>query len=367
MEWAEYCNIMFEKYKQARKPFQATFEMTPFCNFRCNMCYVRLDPEQAKLQGKTLSTEQWLQIATECRKLGTTVLEVTGGEAITRPDFPFLYESFIKMGFLMHLRTNGYLIKNEILELLKHYKPRKTSITMYGASDETYQKVCNIPDGFSVVSQNALAMRDAGLNIRVTMTVTNDNINDMETLIQWGKDHDIKITPFGGLFTPVRAAQRSIDHLQVQLPEEEYDISEDLRQKTEHEIDDREALMNPFWMCRSFGAKCCISWDGRMTICNTMTSIWSDPIKDGIEKAYKNLYDSLVKLKRPQKCASCQYIEFCGACPSQLLSSTGNPEHSCEAICKLARRKYKRYYSTESIKQKEKESIFVDQCEEGEE
>ena len=366
MKWADFSNNMFEKYSKERRPFQMIFEMTPFCNFRCNMCYIRLDPEQASAQGKLLSTEQWLHIAKEARKIGTTILEVTGGEVTTRPDFPVLYEALIKMGFLIHLRTNGYLIKNEIIDLLKKYKPRKISITMYGASDEMYQKVCGVSDGYSVVSQNVLAMRDAGLNIRLTMTVTNDNICDMDALENWGKKHDLKVNPYGGLFTPVRGAKRSIDHLQVQIPEEEFELSEEIVQSTKREIEGREQLLNPFWMCRSFGAKCCISWDGRMTICNTMSYVWTDVLGKGVEDAYRDLYDELKKLRRPQECSSCPYIEFCGACPSQLLSATGDPEKTCEDICKLARRKYKKHYLIQSAEQTGRMSI-IDKCEEEDE
>ena len=35
-------------------PLRGTFELTPFCNFQCVMCYVRLNQEQAKRQGKML-------------------------------------------------------------------------------------------------------------------------------------------------------------------------------------------------------------------------------------------------------------------------------------------------------------------------
>lgn len=366
MEWAEYSSGMFEKYKQAGKPFQASYEMTPFCNFKCNMCYVRLDPEQAKAQGKLLSTEQWLQIALDSRKMGTTVLEVTGGEATTRADFPVLYEAFSKMGFLIHLRTNGYLIRGELLNLLKKYKPRRISVTLYGASDDTYQKVCGISDGFSVVTQNVLAMRDAGLNVRLIMTVTNDNRDDLEKLIRWAKDHDTTIMPYGGLITPVRAAKRSIDHLQVQIPDDEFDLTEEEKQSAYYEIADRPALMKPFWMCRGFGAKCCISWDGRMTVCNTFTPIWSDVVKDGYEKAFHDLYDKLKKLKRPQECDSCAFIEYCGACPAQILSATGDPEHTCDAICRLARKRYKKHRLIGGVGQTNHKGIIADPCEEGE-
>ena len=365
MEWSEYSKILFDRCVHQEIPFHTTFELTPLCNFRCNMCYVRLDPEQARKQGKLLSTQQWLKIAEEAKRMGTITLEVTGGEAITRPDFCLLYESFIKMGYLIILRTNGYLIDQHVLKLLKQYKPRKVSVTLYGASDKMYERVCGITDGYSVVTRNVLAMKEAGLNVRLTMTVTNDNIEDFDILKQWAEENDLSITPFGALISPVRGAKRSIDHLQVQLPEEEYIIDEELKKRVSYKVTDRDTLMKPFWMCRGFGAKCCITWDGRMMICNTFTNIWTEPLKTGFEEAYHSLYSKLRELLRPEQCGSCEYIEFCAACPAQLQSATGTSDQTNERICKQARRKFQRFLTIQAGKKlKGDVPEILDQCEE---
>ena len=73
----------------------------------CNMCYIHLTPEQAASQGRLLNTSEWIDLADQAKRLGVVNLEVTGGEAATRSDFPILYEKFVKMGFLVTLRTNG--------------------------------------------------------------------------------------------------------------------------------------------------------------------------------------------------------------------------------------------------------------------
>lgn len=363
MDWSEYSKSLFEKQKKAEMPFHACFELTPLCNFKCNMCYVRLSPEQAKAQGRLLDTQQWIDIAKQAKKMGTITLEVTGGEAITRRDFPVLYEAFAKMGFLVHLRTNGYLINDGILELLQRYKPKKISVTMYGASDETYQKICGISDGFSVVTRNIRKMKEAGLNVRLTMTVTKDNVEDVEKLDEWAKKQDYSITPYGALFTPIRGAKRSIDHLKIDL-EGDSDIS-GAAEAEQHQVSDRELLMNPFWLCRGFGAVFCISWDGRITLCNTLTQVWKEPLLNGLENAYHDLYDELKKLKRPKECASCNYIEYCAACPSFLQSATGSAEHTCDDVCRLARRKY-RYFELKNKKDQEiKKEVADIYCDDG--
>lgn len=341
MDWAEYSRIILEKCKEHEVPYSACFELTPFCNFRCNMCYIRLDPDQAKAQGEPLTTEQWIHLAEEAKSMGTTSLEVTGGEASTRIDFPILYETFIKMGFVVNLRTNGYLMSGKILEMIKKYKPLRVGISLYGASDETYMKVCGVPDGFTVVSRNILALRDAGINIHLTMTITKENEGDMKALDEWAKSNDLTVKPYGGLFTPVRGAKRNIDHLRITYSDEDCEITDDMK-FLPHSIQDRSKYMNPFWMCRGFGAVYCISWDGRITLCNGFTAVWKDPIKLGLERAYHELYNDLRKIKRPKECATCKYIDFCASCPTQMLSASGNVEIACEEICRRARRKYKR-------------------------
>ena len=340
MEWAEYTRILLEKCKNSGTPSSATFELTPFCNFNCNMCYIHLSPDQAKKQGESLTTEQWLHIAEEVKKLGTLGLEITGGEAVTRPDFPELYESFIKMGFLISLRSNGYLLNGDLLQLLVKYKPRGIWITLYGASNETYKKITGIDNGFTVVTHNILALREAGITPSLSVTLTKDNIADKAKIVEWAIKNDFFITLFGGLINPIRSAKRSVDHLRVDF-ESEYDISD--IELPFREIHNREKYKSPFWMCREFGTKFCITWDGRMTLCNCLPSIWSSPLSQGVNDAYGTLYNKLKAVKRPADCADCQYIDFCGACPSQLLSATGSHEQTCKELCMRAERSYRRF------------------------
>ena len=339
MEWSEYAKILVEKSKKSRTPSNASFELTPYCNFNCNMCYIHLSPEQAKKQGTLLSTDQWIHLAAEAKKLGTIGLEITGGEATTRSDFPILYETFVKMGYIISLRSNGYLLHGELLELLKKYKPRYVCITLYGGSDDTYRKVCGISDGFTVVSNNILALREAGINVELTVTMTNDNINDREIIKKWAGDNEFGIAFYGGLISPIRSAKRSIRHLKV-----DYNVSDAIADFniSDRVVQNREKYMHPFWMCREYGARFCISWDGRMTLCNCFPIVWSDPFSQSLEDAFKSLYLKLDKVRRPLECASCQVIDYCGVCPVRFLSETGSCENTCESLCKIAKINYKR-------------------------
>ena len=73
--------------KETCVPFSTSFELTPFCNFRCVMCYVRLEKEQAEQQGRLLSASEWLEIARGLRDMGTLQIDLTGGEVFVYPEF----------------------------------------------------------------------------------------------------------------------------------------------------------------------------------------------------------------------------------------------------------------------------------------
>ena len=119
MEWLDpfYKNVWEKAYADGI-PISGTFELTPRCNFRCPMCYVRLTSEETARRGGELPVEEWLRLAEEAKEAGTTWLCITGGEPLLYPDFEELYRELAEMGFFITLQTNGYLLAKEKFQRL---------------------------------------------------------------------------------------------------------------------------------------------------------------------------------------------------------------------------------------------------------
>lgn len=340
LNWIDYSHALLNKCKQKELPYHVCFELTPFCNFHCNMCYIRLNPRQAAKKGELLSTSQWIFLANAAKKMGALSMELTGGEALIRPDFNTLYNAFIDLGFLIILRSNGYSFNDDTLLLLKKKKPYKILITLYGATDETYQSVCGVANGFSIVSKNITMLRDAGFRIGLSTTITRENRSELGAMKTWANDNGFNLTVSGMLITPIEGTERTVNHLRFQEPNETFELTEEMK-AIPRKVINKDFYLNPFWMCRSFGAKFTITWNGKMTMCNINPSIWSDPFKAGVETAYHELYSQLKAIKRPDKCMNCKYLDLCSVCPSMLYSGTGNMEQTNDDLCKYAHRKYK--------------------------
>ena len=74
---------------QKRIPLGGAFELLPLCNMNCQMCFLRLTPEEMKQQGRLRSADEWLELAAQAKEAGMLFLLLTGGE-------PFLYPEFSK-------------------------------------------------------------------------------------------------------------------------------------------------------------------------------------------------------------------------------------------------------------------------------
>ena len=50
--------------------------------------------------------------------------------------------------------------------------------TLYGASDEAYEKVCGVSGGFTRVKNSVRLLKEAGIPLYIVATLTKDNRQD---------------------------------------------------------------------------------------------------------------------------------------------------------------------------------------------
>lgn len=188
-------------------PLNLTFELTPFCNFSCVMCYVRLTKEQAAAQGRMMNAEQWLGIARQAKEMGALNICLTGGEPMTHPQFWEIYSQLNKMGFIISLLSNGYLIDEDAISKFRQYgAPASIKLTLYGASDETYRRTCNSPDGFTKISKAVELIKAEGFPLKMTSTIVRENADDLQDIYKFAREHSV---PMQHTISVVRSSRGS--------------------------------------------------------------------------------------------------------------------------------------------------------------
>ena len=181
-------SYLFNKASKQVIPLSGTFELTPMCNFSCKMCYVRKTAAEVKShQRKGLTLEQWLDIAKQVKEEGTLFLLLTGGEPLSWPNFWELYEELIRMGFLISINTNGSLIDEKAIERFTRMPPVRINITLYGASDETYERLCGVEHMFSRVDSAISGLQRCGVTVKLNGSLTPYNVCDLDACVEYAK------------------------------------------------------------------------------------------------------------------------------------------------------------------------------------
>ena len=166
-------------------PVTGNFELTPRCNLRCKMCYVRLTPEEMAPQGRERTAEEWLALGRCAKDAGMVFLLITGGEPTLRPDFCQIYEGLAKMGLSISINTNGTLLTPELRALWHRLPPAQVNITLYGTCREDYHALCGNGDAFDVVTDALDWLKSENILVHLNTTIVPTNAHKWQQIEQF--------------------------------------------------------------------------------------------------------------------------------------------------------------------------------------
>lgn len=350
-------DFLYAKASKMRVPLSGTFELSPVCNFSCRMCYVRKTQKEVEEHSRRILTlEEWRRIAQDIRAAGTLYLLLTGGEPLLWPDFWTLYDELIDMGFLVSVNTNGSLINEKTIAHFKEKPPHQINITLYGASDETYRRLCGVDGVFTKVDQAIRSLQEAGIIVKLNCSLTPENASDLEWLVNYAKERKTMLAVATYMFPPVRrdltkigtnerfepeqAAKYQLKYFKQQYGEEAYHYY--LHRILDGYVEPLgldEGCVDPVdgrIRCRAGKASFWITWDGWVTPCGMLPEPKVDVKENGFEEAWKNLAKLSEELRLSGVCDKCPDKEICHPCAAISFAETGSsggiPVYMCKVI-----------------------------------
>jgi MoaA/NifB/PqqE/SkfB family radical SAM enzyme len=138
-----------KKAAQPRSLYAFELELTARCNNNCRHCYINLPANDQAAKAQELTLAEIEGIADQAVELGALWVLLTGGEPLLRRDFAEIYLMLKRKGLLVSVFTNATLVNQSHIELFKHYPPRDIEVTIYGASQGTYEAVSRLPGSYA--------------------------------------------------------------------------------------------------------------------------------------------------------------------------------------------------------------------------
>lgn len=356
---ASLTNYLYTKASRNGMPLSGTFELTPCCNMACKMCYVRKTKEEQEKIAPLRTAKEWLELGKTAREQGMLYLLLTGGEPFLRPDFQEILSGLHRMGLLISINSNGTLIDEETVEWLKETPPVRINITLYGASDETYARLCGNPKGFTQTARAIRLLKEAGIQVKINCSVTPYNVDDLEGIYAFAREEGLLVQATSYMFPPLRrdtsmvgqndrfspqeAAYQSACILALDLGEDEFlrrvsrDESLAFPQGIEEDCPEIDGEGDGI-RCRAGKCSFWITWDGRMLPCGMFPEGNAQNVfQIGFEKAWKQVHEEALAIRLPAKCSGCTLRDQCKACAAMVMTESGNFHTVPEYRCKMAK------------------------------
>lgn len=332
-------------------PISGNFELTARCNFDCPMCYVHLKQEDIDAQGRELTAQQWIDLARQARDAGMIFALLTGGEPFVRKDFFEIYHAMKEMGLLISINSNGSMLHGDILKKLMEDPPFRINISLYGGCPETYRNMCG-QDAFDRVVDNIRSLKEAGIDVRLNVSITPYNRADLAAICRKAEEMDVHIKlasymypsirvnggkyGYGDRLSPEAAAAAAVEWDQIRLTQEEFALRAQamkacaLVEESECAADLEEGVG-----CRAGSTAFWITWDGRMLPCGMMPYPTAYPLKDGFTAAWEQIKAQTGILRMPAKCGSCPKRGSCSVCAAVCVTETGRFDGVPKYVCAM--------------------------------
>jgi radical SAM protein with 4Fe4S-binding SPASM domain len=357
-----YCNSleiqqlpMWERLKQGAAPLGFTMEVTARCNNNCRHCFINLPAGDSHATERELSLEEILSIAGQAVEMGAVWCLVTGGEPLLRAEFHDIYLSLRRKGLLVSVFTNATLIRQQHIDLLKHYPPWNLEVTVYGITRATYEAVTRLPGSFEAFRRGLDLLLENGLPVRLKAMALRSNQHELPLIAEFCRRHTKGRYRFDPLLhlrydrNPLRNAEIEAERLPpkeiVALEQSDPERFPAMQNHCDELILAETGLVSDDHMfhCGAGVGGFSVSYDGLFRLCD---SLWApgttyDLRRGTLRGAFAEVVPRVLDLRSLnaaflETCSVCPIINLCLSCPAHTYLETGEMDGHTPYFCAVA-------------------------------
>ncbi|NMW21533.1 MAG: radical SAM protein [Chlorobiaceae bacterium] len=347
---------LWAKMKEHRGLFSFDLEITARCNNDCRHCYINLPAGDMEARLKELTLEEIGSIADQAVALGALWVLISGGEPLLRDDFEEIYMLLKRKGLLVSVFTNATLIRERHIALFQKYPPRDIEVTVYGATERTYERVTGRPGSFAAFTLGLKRLLDAGVKVRLKAMAIRSNFHELPAIAvfcrNYTKDY-FRFDPqlhlrFDGNKERNRLikSERLTPEEIVALEKADDERFASLQKGCDTLINDNFAHIgcDHLFHCGLGNSSFNVGYEGTFRLCS---SLWAPEtlydlrrwrLRDAWEGFVPKVRD--MRSRRPEyleKCRSCAIVNLCLWCPAHSYLETGELDSPIEYFCQVAR------------------------------
>lgn len=342
LAYGDFSEWLHKKIGNQRIPISGSLEVTERCNLRCVHCYISED-RRAKTREPELTLPEIKRILDEITDAGCLWLLLTGGDPFMRKDFLDIYTYARNKGLILTIFTNGTLITPQIADYLAEWRPFKMEITLYGATQETYERITGIPGSYAMCMRGIelLLERNLSLSLKtVLMTLNNHELGQMRSLaerlrVAFNYDPGLLAT-LDGSHRPLsfRLSPEEFNAIELNDPNRMKSWSEKIEKKIGNKYPNRS-----LYICGAGKSEFYIDSYGHLSACIFLPEQYFDLRTANFNQGWEKFLPKIVSQEYHPgfACGECNLRRVCSQCPAKAKLENGDPEQVIDFFCHLTK------------------------------
>lgn len=163
------------------KPFWLLAELTYRCPLQCSYCSNPLD---LKNHGPELTTDEWIRVFEQGRKMGAAQLGFSGGEPLLRQDLEILIREARRMGYYTNLITSGLGMDGRRVADFHAAGLDHIQVSFQASSEELNNRLAGSHKAFAQKLAMAKEVKVQGYPMVLNFVIHRDNIGEIDKIIE---------------------------------------------------------------------------------------------------------------------------------------------------------------------------------------
>lgn len=346
---------LWNKLNERRVPLSFDLEITARCNNACRHCYINLPAGDREAKRQELSLAEIGNIADQAVSLGALWCLISGGEPLLREDFADIYLMLKRKGLLISVFTNACLVTRDHVSLFQKYPPRDLEVTVYGVTQETYERVTQRPGSYAAFRRGLDLLLDAGLKVRLKAMAIRSNLHELPEIAAFCREHTCDYFRFDPLLhlrydgntrrnqeiQAERLSPAEIVAVEQGDDERARALNKDCDRLIQEEHDGE--LCDHLFHCGAGMKSFAVGYDGTFRLC---ADLWHPECTYDLRRGRLiNAWNELVPRVRDlrsanpiflDRCRRCPIINLCLWCPAHAHLETGRLDGWSEYFCTVA-------------------------------
>ncbi len=328
------------KVNRQNIPMIGSLALTHRCNLQCIHCYAGCNQPGLSPHPSELSREQWFKIIDDCADAGCLTLLMTGGEPLARPDFAELYRRAKWKGILVSVFTNGTMITDPILDLFQELPPRSVEVTLYGATESTFESITNVKGSFQRCIQGIERLIERGVPVKMKTVLMTLNQHELGRMREMARNYGIPFR-FDAAIFPRLSGERDPIALRVDpklAVDQEFANESRARLWTDNlERALKTSRFESLYGCAAGTTSFHVDAAGNLQPCLMIHWTNYNLMGYSFKVAWQHVTREMGEQKQLKEsaCRPCDKKNLCGYCPAFFRIESGSEHVRAEYLCRI--------------------------------